>query len=219
MKGIGKLLPNYYQNISILLKYDAIWIQEILLDADIRGDRVYDKGMSKKIEIRKSLQSDLASLEELYPAAFPDEDLLPLLRELLQERTNVLSLVGIAGSTLVGHIAFTTCSIAGHTDKVALLGPLAVTPAWQRQGIGRAIVHEGSKWMEKANVTRVYVLGDPAYYGRLGFAPETGVTPPYPLPAEWNGAWQSLQLSSAKQTLLGELSVPQPWRQPDLWAP
>jgi putative acetyltransferase len=175
--------------------------------------------MNKNFEIRKSLPSDLASLEELYTEAFPDEDLLPLVRELLQETAIVLSLVGTSGSTLVGHIAFTNCGIAGHTDKVVLLGPLAVTPIWQRQGIGSAIVREGLKRMENAGVTRVCVLGDPAYYGRLGFAPETGVMPPYALPAEWRGAWQTIQLLSTEPPLQGKLSVPPPWLQPDLWAP
>ncbi|MHA1189117.1 MAG: GNAT family N-acetyltransferase, partial [Alphaproteobacteria bacterium] len=65
----------------------------------------------------------------------------------------------------------------------------------------------------------VYVLGDPAYYRRLGFESEDSVKPPYPLPEEWRGAWQSLGLGAGKPPLRGKLSVPQPWRQRALWAP
>jgi putative acetyltransferase len=97
----------------------------------------------ERIEIRESLPSDIASIEKLYPDAFPDEDLLPLVRELLQETPIALSIVGIIGTSLVGHVIFTTCGIAGYTDKVALLGPLAVVTAWQRQGFGSAIVRAG----------------------------------------------------------------------------
>lgn len=175
--------------------------------------------MIEEIEIRESLPSDAASIEKLYPDAFPDEDLLPLVRELLGEEPVILSLVGIVDRALVGHVIFTTCSIAGRADKVSLLGPLAVASSWQRRGIGSALVREGLQRLENAGAIQVYVLGDPAYYERVGFKPEIGVTPPYPLPEEWRGAWQSVSLHNAGQALHGKLSVPQPWLQPALWAP
>jgi putative acetyltransferase len=175
--------------------------------------------MIDKIEIRESVPNDVTLIEKLYSDAFPDEDLLPLVRELLTEAPIVLSLVGIADKTLVGHVIFTTCSIVGRTDKVVLLGPLAVAPAWQRQGIGSAIVGAGLRRLENASTNRVYVLGDHAYYGRFGFEPDDGVKPPYPLPEEWRCAWQSVSLRGDKLPLYGKLFVPQPWRQQALWAP
>ena len=175
--------------------------------------------MSEIIEIRESLPSDLSSIEKIYPDAFPEQDLLPLVRELLQETPIVLSLVGITGTSLVGHVIFTACGITAGTEKVALLGPIAVASVWQRQGIGSAIVRAGLQRLDKSGVTQVYVLGDPAYYGRFGFVPEVGIAPPYPLPAEWRGAWQSIDLHSAEPPRRGKLSVPQPWHQPGLWTP
>jgi len=185
--------------------------------------------MTEKIDIRESTPSDIARIEEIYPSAFPDEDLLPVVRGLLQETSVVLSLVATIGTNLVGHIIFTTCSIAGNTDKVALLGPLAVAPDWQRQNVGDTLVRTGLKQLEDAGVVQIHVLGDPNYYGRFGFIPEDSVEPPYPLPdplpSEWHGAWQSIKQGRAiKQSRAdpfprGKLSVPQPWRQPELWAP
>ena len=175
--------------------------------------------MTDRIEIRESQPSDLAAIEKLYPDAFPDEDLLPLVRELLREVAIVLSLVALADEALVGHVIFTDCSLAGRPDKAALLGPLAVVSARQRRGVGSAIVRAGLQRLEQVGTNRVYVLGDPAYYGRFGFEPEDGVAPPYPLPEEWQGAWQSLSLGGNQPPLLGKLSVPQAWRQPALWAP
>jgi len=175
--------------------------------------------MIDKIEIRESAPNDVASIEALYPEAFPDEDLLPLVGELLGQAPIVLSLVAIADNAVAGHVIFTTCGVVGKTEKLALLGPLAVAPARQRQGIGDAIVREGFRRVEGAGASEVYVLGDPAYYRRFGFEPSFGVTPPYPLPEEWRGAWQSLSLRGDAPRLRGELCVPQPWRQPALWAP
>lgn len=174
--------------------------------------------MIEEIQIRESLPSDTASIETLYPDAFPDENLLPLVRELLSEEAIGLSLVGIIDRALVGHVIFTTCSIAGRPEKVSLLGPLAVASARQRQGVGSALVREGILRLKGSGAAQVYVLGDPAYYGRFGFGAEDGVAPPYPLPAGWHGAWQSVNLTNAVQHAEGKLSVPKQWLQPALWA-
>ena len=179
----------------------------------------YDGDMAESLEIRESRPSDLVSLETLYPDAFPEEDLLPLVGDLLREAPMVLSLVGIVAGSLAGHAVFTTCGTTAGRDKVALLGPLAVAPARQGQGIGSALVRAGLQRLETAGASRVYVLGDPAYYGRLGFGPEAGVAPPYPLPAAWRGAWQSIGLGRAAPPRPGRLSVPRPWQRAELWAP
>ncbi|MGI9400047.1 MAG: GNAT family N-acetyltransferase [Rhizobiaceae bacterium] len=173
----------------------------------------------ENIEIRESLPEDLPSIETLYSDAFPDEDLLPLVKELLQERTDVLSLVAIKDNAPVGHIIMTYCSVPGYQDKLALLGPLAVSTNCQRQGIGSAITHRALGILGSFHVTNVYVLGDPAYYGRLGFSPQETVEPPYPLPKEWAGAWQVISLNETSSSPKGKLSVPLPWRKPELWAP
>jgi putative acetyltransferase len=167
------------------------------------------------VEIREALPSDAPAIETLYPSTFPEEDLLPLVRDL--QCSLAISLLGFVDSTLVGHAFFTPCSIAGSPDKVALLGPVAVTPSAQRQGIGGAIIRAGLQHLKDAGTARVYVLGDPAYYNRFGFEPDRNVKPPYSLPYAWRGAWQSLGLSDDKSPLHGTLCVPQPWRRQALW--
>jgi putative acetyltransferase len=165
------------------------------------------------------MPDDLAVIESLYPEAFPDEDLLPLLGELLRESSTTLSLVGKIDGLLVGHVIFTKCHVAESAGADALLGPLAIAPAWQRRGIGSTIVRAGLQRLEDAGVAQVYVLGDPAYYGRLGFKTEMRVTPPYELPPEWVGAWQSQTLTGAAKPRSGKLLLPRPWLQPALWTP
>jgi len=184
------------------------------------NNRLYsDTAMLEKLEIRESRQDDSAAIESLYPEAFPDENLLPLVRDLLNDAAVAISLVGTIDTQIVGHAIFTKCGVVGNSANAALLGPLAVPPAWQRQGIGSAIVRAGLRRLEDADVNRVYVLGDPAYYGRLGFLPESLVEPPFPLPAEWDGAWQSQDLGETATPCAGKLSVPPQWLQPTLWTP
>lgn len=174
--------------------------------------------MDKTIDIRESLPGDLAAIEALYPDAFPDEDMLPLVRQLLRDTPGILSLVAIIDASLVGHVIFTPCGVGAGDHRAALLAPLAVAGKWQRRGIGSAIVRAGLQRLASAGVSHVYVLGDPAYYGRFGFAPEADVAPPYPLPAEWRGAWRSKSLAGA-ETLRGRLALPPVWLRPELWAP
>ena len=178
-----------------------------------------DNAMAGMLEIRESSQDDIAAIDALYPLAFPDEELRPLVRSLLDDSAVALSLVATIGSEIAGHVIFTDCGVEGSNIKASMLAPLAVAPSRQRQGIGTAIVGDGLQRLRDAGVSLVCVLGDPAYYGRLGFAPEAAVEPPYPLPAEWKDAWQSQYLGDDISPCAGQISVPKQWRQPALWAP
>ena len=175
--------------------------------------------MTKDVEIRESGAGDRAAIEALYPQAFPDEDLVPLVRRLLAEGPAVLSLVAATATGLAGHVLFTRCGTDGGTVAAALLAPLCVAPARQRQGIGSALARAGLRRLEDEGVGQVFVLGDPAYYGRLGFRPEEKVAPPYPLPAAWRDAWQSLRLKGGGSALGDRLLLPEAWLRPELWAP
>jgi putative acetyltransferase len=51
------------------------------------------------------------------------------------------------------------------------LAPLAVSPDFQRRGIGTALARAGLDACRKQGVPFVFVLGNPAYYSRFGFRP------------------------------------------------
>lgn len=175
--------------------------------------------MSDNLEIRESVEADGAEIRSLYPKAFPDEDLLPLVRDLLQDATITVSLVGLVDSQVAGHVIFTRCGVVGSGSKASLLGPIAVAPNWQRQGIGSALVLAGLQRLKDEEVDMVCVLGDPRYYSRLGFVRESRIEPPFRLPPEWSSAWQSKCLGDATARCAGRLAVPVQWLQPALWAP
>ena len=175
--------------------------------------------MQREPDIRTGGRDDLPALESLYPEAFPDEDLLPLLRRLLAEVPDLLSLNAVVDTRIVGHVLFTPCRTDRNAADCALLAPLAVAPDWQRQGIGGSLVRAGLQRLAAGGTSHVFVLGDPAYYGRHGFGQESRVRPPYPLPAEWAAAWQSLTLGEPTAHASGRLRLPPPWMEPALWLP
>lgn len=172
---------------------------------------------SKTVRVRASTPGDHAAIEALYPRSFPDEDLLPLVHDLLQDEQDVISLVADTEGQVVGNVLFTLCATEDSDAVVALLAPLAVAPECQRQGIGSMLVREGLERLRDRGVAVTYVLGDPAYYGRLGFMPERLVTTPYPLPSQWGDAWQSLPLDDTPSAPSGALRPPTRWLDPALW--
>jgi putative acetyltransferase len=175
--------------------------------------------MTAESEIRKTTPGDIPALERLYRATFPDEDLVVLVRELVSGAGDVLSLAAVADGAIAGHVAFTRCTIGESGTRAALLAPLAVAPDRQRQGLGRALVIAGFDRLSEESIPYVFVLGDPAYYSRLGFTREDAVMPPYALPPEWDGAWQSVRLRGATSPPPGSLDLPPVWLRPELWLP
>lgn len=172
--------------------------------------------MIDNVLIRSAEVGDLPALEALYPKMFPEEDLLPVVRALSALDSGVQSIVAVRDTDIVGHVMFTDCSVAGSTETLSVLGPLGVAPTQQKQGIGSALVQHGFAQLRDANVAAVYVLGDPNYYSRFGFVAENGIQPPYPLPPEWDGAWQSLHFSDVAIPN-GTLAVPAPWDERKYW--
>ena len=66
------------------------------------------------------------------------------------------------------------------------LAPLAVVPAFQRLGVGSALVSAGLERCRMERHAGVLVLGDPVYYGRFGFVAGSrfGLKCPFPAPNE-----------------------------------
>ena len=169
------------------------------------------------MQVRESTTADVPGIVALYPRAFPDEDLVPVVEALLEDPPIRMSFVATIDQRIVGHVIFTNCSVDGSDVRVALLAPLAVAPDSQKQGIGSALVREGLRRLQDTGFSLVCVLGDPAYYGRLGFKTERDVETPYLLPAEWGAAWQSQYLDKAP-ACTGKLLVPAQWQHPELWS-
>lgn len=71
-------------------------------------------------------------------------------------------------SHLVGAIRYWPLCLS--LQPALLLGPLAIDPDRQGRGIGRALVFHSLETATAAGHRLVFLVGDPAYYARFGFA-------------------------------------------------
>lgn len=78
----------------------------------------------------------------------------------------MFSLVAVAGGALVGHVMFSRME---RPDRALGLAPVAVAAAWRRRGTAAILIGEGISRAGADGWASVFVLGDPAYYGRFGF--------------------------------------------------
>ncbi|MEO1109569.1 MAG: N-acetyltransferase [Pseudomonadota bacterium] len=90
-----------------------------------------------------------------------------------------LSLVARDGQgILAGAIRFWPVHVG--TDDALLLGPVAVHPTHQGEGLGGYLIHAGLEAGRDLGWQRVMLVGDEPYYSRFGFARLTGVEMPPP---------------------------------------
>lgn len=79
---------------------------------------------------------------------------------------------------LGGAIRFWPVLIADH--RALLLGPVAVHPTRQGEGLGGSLIRESLYRAEKSGWERVMLVGDAPYYQRFGFSRLEGVEMPPP---------------------------------------
>lgn len=164
-------------------------------------------GVMNRVLVRREQPGDIADVRTVVATAFarleaPGHE--PIEVRLL-DRLRVdeawmpdLSLVAVdqPGDRAVGHVVCTRASI--DSSPVLGLGPLAVRPDRQRQGVGTALMHAVLGAAEALNEPLVALLGDPAYYRCFGFHPSTRyeVWPPDPT---WGRHFQVRLLSSGRR--------------------
>ena len=138
-------------------------------------------------EVRAEDTADLDGIREVNRLAFGGEDEALLVDRLRADGDVVVSLVAFSRGEVVGHVLFSRLPIEQTENKVAgaALAPVAVLPAWQRQGVGSALIRQGLARCVELGVAGVVVLGHPEYYPRFGFSADLArnLTAPFAGPA------------------------------------
>lgn len=145
--------------------------------------------------IRPEAAQDLAAIHAVVTAAFGQRAEADLVDALRKDGDLVLSLVAEVEGAVVGHVGFSRLWIEqdGQRTPGISLAPVSVLPQNQHKGIGRALVGAGHLRLKAQGERIVFVLGDPAYYQRFGFAVATAA----PFACVYQGEYlQALRLAA-----------------------
>jgi len=125
------------------------------------------------MKIRPEIAADVAQIYEVNRLAFGREDEARLVDALRERGVVICSLVADLDGLIVGHVLFSPATLDddGRPTTVAALGPVAVLPARQRQGVGDALIRAGLAICRDEGCTAAVVLGHSTYYPRFGFRP------------------------------------------------
>jgi predicted N-acetyltransferase YhbS len=135
------------------------------------------------INIRNEHPTDIEAISHLTEAAFAHAEHTShteqfIVTALRRAGQLTVSLVAQEGEALVGHVAISPVTLSSGASGWFGLGPISVTPSRQGQGIGAALMNAALAELRRLGGQGCVVLGDPAYYGRFGFAAHPGLRLP-----------------------------------------
>lgn len=119
-----------------------------------------------------------------------------------------LSMVAVAGDTVVGHVCVTRATVGPF--PVLALGPIGVLADRQHRGIGSALLHAVVGAADALDEPLIGLLGSLDYYPRFGFQPaeRLGIVPDQP---EWASHFQVRPLTAYDSQILGEFRYAAPF--------
>jgi len=129
------------------------------------------------VTIREEQPGDEAGIHQVNALAFGRAAEAELVDALRASGGITLSLVADERGAIVGHVLFSPVRIlsaqpdGGEVGAGTGLGPVAVLPNRQKQGIGARLITAGLQRLQAQGARLFIVLGHPEYYPRFGFAP------------------------------------------------
>lgn len=125
------------------------------------------------IQVRQEISGDEAAIDAVNRTAFGRDDEGNLVRALRARGAVICSLVAQVDDRVAGHALFTPATLddGGLETTIAALGPVAVRPEYQRQGLGTVLIEAGLEICREQGYGLAVVLGHSSYYPRFGFRP------------------------------------------------
>lgn len=131
--------------------------------------------------LTEETEADWWEVEALYDLCFaPGRTALSSYR-LRDGVATVAALCGVLrdeGGVLAGAIRYWPAEVGEH--DILLLGPVAVHPTRQGEGLGGLLINESLAEARRLGWERVLLVGDAPYYQRFGFRKLQGVVMPPP---------------------------------------
>ncbi len=139
--------------------------------------------------VRKENPRDVASIEAVTIEAFLDAPHTGhteqfIVRSLREAEALTISLVAEVQDKIIGHVAVSPVTLSDGAKGWFGLGPISVVPDHQRAGVGSQLMRKALEELQDLGASGCVLVGDPAYYTRFGFEPESGLVFPG-VPAEY----------------------------------
>ena len=139
--------------------------------------------------IRAEAPSDIGCIENITKAAFANAEhsdhnehlIISLLRN---TKALTISMVAEQDHEILGHVAVSPVTFSDYSNGWYGLGPVAVHPDHQQQGIGTQLINAAIKSLRDMDANGCVVLGDPKYYSKFGFTGQHALDFPG-VPAEY----------------------------------
>lgn len=141
--------------------------------------------------IRVEIGIDAPGIDALLRRSFASDAEAQLVHDLREDGLITLGLVATDDEgQVVGYVAFSPVTVQGEELQWVGMAPLAVDEHYRGQGLARQLVYEGLDSLNEFGYAAVVTLGDPAFYGRLGFEPAAR----YDLRCRWPGTETAFQV-------------------------
>ena len=121
-------------------------------------------------------KEDYIEVEQLLDLVFtPRRKLLSSyqLRSSVNKVNKLSYVIKDSSNSVVGSIRFWNIKVVGHCSRGLLLGPLAVHPIHQSEGLGEKLVLNSIERASAENWNWVILVGDVDYYSKFGFSKKT----------------------------------------------
>ena len=130
------------------------------------------KSLQNNLRLLLETQNDLLQVEQLLDLVFtPRRKLLSSyqLRGPYNKVKKLSYVIKDISNNVVGSIRFWKIKIDGHSSRGLLLGPLAVHPICQSEGLGEKLVLKGLEQAQADKWNWIVLVGDEEYYSKFGF--------------------------------------------------
>ena len=125
--------------------------------------------------IRVEIPIDAPGIDALLRRSFESDAEAKLVHDLREDGFLTLGLVATDDEgQVIGYVAFSPVDVQGEDLQWVGMAPLAVDEKYRGQGLARQLVYEGLDSLNEFGYAAVVTLGEPAFYGRLGFEPSGG---------------------------------------------
>lgn len=122
--------------------------------------------------IRVASPNDYPAIRSVISHAFGQTEEANLVEQLRADGDVLVELVEASDIAIQGHILYSPLAIEGdgYVVNAAALAPVSVLKAFQKSGIGSALIRAGNARCAELGLDAIVVLGHESYYPKFGFS-------------------------------------------------